>query len=89
MSTRSFLLGLVQIPMYDYYNTFTSAQIELLASDTPIIVYKHEKRDKKGRLLPKKPSSVSVLKRALAYEQKYKNKENKVDFDFSDYIIKK
>lgn len=75
--------------MYDYYWGLTVAQIELLSIDAPMVVYKHERRkDKNGKLAPKKANAVDVLKTAAAYKEKYKNKENKHTLDLSGFIKK-
>lgn len=38
--------GLVRIPMYGYYWVHSSAQIDLLAIDVPVVVYKKDKDNK-------------------------------------------
>ena len=38
--------GLVNIPLWGYRQALTLAQIELLASDTPLVVYKRDKQKK-------------------------------------------
>lgn len=73
--------------MYDYYWGLTVAQIELLSIDAPMVVYKHErKRDKNGRIIPKKASAVEVMQATTAYKEKYKNKENKHTLDLSGLV---
>lgn len=68
---------------------FTCAQIELMAADTPIVVYKHEKRDKKGKIIKPKPKAVDILRKKLEYEEKARRGELKTSFDFSNYTVKK
>lgn len=76
------------VPMYEYYWGLTVAQVELLSIDVPIVVFKRDKkRDKHGKLIPNKPRSVDVVKRAMEYEDKYKNTENKHSFDFGGFEI--
>lgn len=43
MMPRDYLFGLIRIPMYDYYWGLTSAQVDLLSIDRPMVVYKKEK----------------------------------------------
>ncbi len=70
--------------MYDYWWGLTAAQVELLSIDAPMVVYKKEpKRDKNGKIIPKKANAVDVLAATEKYKEKYKDKENKVSFDFS------
>lgn len=38
--------GLIRIPMFGYYWVHTSAQIDLLAIDIPVVNYKKEKEQK-------------------------------------------
>lgn len=40
MMPRYFLFGIIRVPMWDYYWGLTSAQVDLLTIDTPIVVYK-------------------------------------------------
>lgn len=74
--------------MYEYYYVMTMAQIELLTIDVPMVVYKKEpKRDKNGKIIPKKANPVDVARAAARYEAKYKKSvENKHSFDFSGYM---
>lgn len=44
---RDFFGGLYRVPMWDYYWGLTSAQVELLTIDQPIVVYKAEKKKEK------------------------------------------
>jgi hypothetical protein len=39
--------GLFRVPMFGYYWVHTSAQIDLLAIDVPVVVYKKDKKDVK------------------------------------------
>lgn len=43
MFPRLFLFGLVRVPRWDYDWGYTSAQISLMALDTPITVYRRDK----------------------------------------------
>lgn len=72
--------------MYDYYWGLTIAQIELMSIDAPMVVYKREpKRDKNGKIIPKKAKAEDVLRSALAYKEKYKNKSNNNSFDLRGF----
>ena len=44
---RDFCFGLIRIPMWDYYWGLTSAQVEILTMDQPIVVYKADKDNDK------------------------------------------
>lgn len=39
---RDFCLGIIRVPMWDYYWGLTAAQVELLTIDQPIVVYKKD-----------------------------------------------
>ena len=52
---RYFLFGFIEVPMWDYYWGLTAAQVELLAIDQPIVVYKADKDKEK----PWKDGTVS------------------------------
>lgn len=39
--------GIIKVPMYAYYWVMTSAQIDLLAIDIPVVVYKKDKSEVK------------------------------------------
>lgn len=67
--------------MWGYRTGYTSAQIELMVADGPIIVYKKDKKEKKAG----KPTSASVHKAALEWEQKYGGKED-VTVNFKDIM---
>lgn len=75
--------------MYGYMSGYTCAQIELMSADVPVVVYKHEKRDKKGRVIKPKPQAVDILRKKLAYEEKMRRGEVKTSLDLSGYIVKK
>jgi hypothetical protein len=74
--------------MYGYMSGYTCAQIELMAADVPVVVYKHEKRDKKGNLIKPKPKAVDILRKKLEYEEKARRGALKTSFDLSGYTIK-
>ena len=90
MASRSFFLGLLTIPMYEYRCVLSCAQIELLTIDKTVINYgtdKGGKRDKKGRD-SKRPSKQQVIKKTKEWEDKYKDGAKPV-IDLSQFIIKK
>lgn len=75
--------------MYGYMSGYTCAQIELMSADVPVVVYKHEKRDKKGNVIKPKPKAVDILRKMLAYEEKMRRGEVKTSLDLSGYTVKK
>ena len=89
IETKSFFGGLIQVPMYGYMSGYTCAQIELMSADVPVVVYKHEKRDKKGNVIKPKPKAVDILRKKLAYEEKMRRGEVKTSLDLSGYTVKK
>lgn len=66
--------------MWNYMWGMTIAQIQLLTSDCPIIVYDN-KEDKKE----KKPKKVDISKAKDAWEAKYKDKTNAVNLNLKDF----
>lgn len=75
--------------MYGYMSGYTIAQIELIAADVPMVVYKHEKRDKNGKIIKPKPKAIDILRRKLEYEEKKRRGEVKNTFDFSQYNLRR
>ena len=49
--------------MYGYMSGYTCAQIELMAADVPVVVYKHEKRDKKGNVVGAPKGDVAMIEK--------------------------
>lgn len=89
MASRSFLFGLIMIPMYEYRCVLSLAQIELLTADKPVIVYpqkrkKVRKDEKEGR-----PSRRSIEEATRKWEEKYKDGGKPAALDLSGFIIKK
>ena len=74
METRSFLLGLVTIPMYEYRCVMSKAQIELLSIDKPLVDYgtRRKEKGKKGHVF-KRPNMIDVLDKAEEWKRKYKD----------------
>ena len=54
--------------MWNYYWGMTAAQIELAIADGPVIVYKHDKKGKDGKV---KPSGAAVERAALEWEREH------------------
>lgn len=74
------LLGLVRIPMYEYYWGLTAAQIELLAMDCPVVVYKNKKDKPKHT---KKEMDALMAK----WEAKQKEREEKgTKLNLNDFL---
>lgn len=67
--------GLIRVPMYGYYWVHTSAQIDLIAIDTPVVVYNHKKN---GEVKHTKKEMNSIM-------EKWRSKRRKMgkDDDFS------
>lgn len=68
--------------MWNYYWGYTAAQVELAIADGPMIVYKKDK--KKGANA--KPSSASVQRAALDYEQRKKEGKTNISVDLSEFM---
>lgn len=71
--------------MYGYYDEYTMAQIELISIDSPIIVYKKDKRSKK------RPSKKDILEATLKYKLRHKDDAKigeKKKLDFSKFTLK-
>lgn len=78
MASRFFFGGLLEVPMWGYYWGYTSAQIELMAADSPIIVYPKRKDRKKGKPYEfDKADAIEVSKAAKQWQQKYGDKSDK------------
>lgn len=76
------------VPMYDYWWGLTAAQVDLLSIDAPMVAYKHEqKRDKNGKIIPKKANAADVLKAAISYEEKIKKNDTHRTVNFGDFNI--
>lgn len=79
---RRFLLGMYEVPMWDYYWGLTAAQVELLTIDQPIVVYKADKDNDK----PWKKGTVSEGYANKQYqkwlEKKKKREAEGKDLDF-------
>lgn len=80
--------GLINIPMWGYYNVYTAAQADLVASDAPLVCYKRDKKKKvKGEF--KKARASKVLDAIDKWEANNKDGENgKVRFDIGSYLNK-
>lgn len=70
------------MPMWNYYYGMTLAQIELLTSDCPIIIYNTKKDKKDGA---KKPRAGEVNDAIRRWKNKYGKKGNKVNLDLNEY----
>ena len=92
MASKSFLWGLISIPMYEYRCVLTCAQIELLTIDKPVVNYginksKGGKRDRMNQSF-KRPSKQLVMNKTKEWEEKYKDGSKPV-IDLSQFVIKK
>lgn len=78
--------GLINIPMWGYYNVYTSAQADIIMSDVPFVAYKHErKKNKKGDF--RKARATEVFDAIDKWEANNKESENgKVRFDIGSYL---
>lgn len=80
--------GLVNIPMWGYYDGYTAAQIELMATDCPITVYdRRNEKGNKGKPPALKVSADRIKQMEAEWKRKYAN-GTEVKFDFSDYELK-
>ena len=82
VASKSFFWGLINVPMWNYYYGMTLAQIELLTSDCPIIIYNTKKDKKDGA---KKPRAGEVNDAMRRWKNKYGKKGNKVNLDLNEY----
>ena len=88
MAARSFLFGLIVIPMYEYRCVMSCAQIELLTIDKPVINYRTKgQKDRKGGEPSRRPTRQDVLGAAQKWEEKYKDGHKPV-IDLSGFKIK-
>lgn len=72
--------GLVKVPMYGYYWVHTSAQIDLMAIDVPIVNYK---RSKDGEVKHTKKEMDNVMSK---WEAKRKAKGLSTDFKVGEKV---
>ena len=86
VASRSFLFGLVVIPMYEYRCVLSCAQIELLTIDKPVVNYGTDKKSKKNDK-PKRPTKQDVEEVTRKWEEKYKDGKKPV-LDLSGFKIK-
>ena len=85
VASRSFLFGLVVVPMYEYRCVLSCAQIELLTVDKPVVNYGSGKKYKGGK--PKRPTRKDVEEAKRKWEEKYKDGKKPV-LDLSGFKIK-
>lgn len=81
---KSLLFGLVYLPMYAYYDGLTSAQVELLTMDSPMVDYHADKKGKKKKE-PRKPTMADAEEAKRKWEEKYKGSTAAVTFDLTKY----
>ena len=80
---RSFLFGLVYLPMYAYYDGLTSAQVELLTMDAPVVDYHYDKKKKdKALRAPTKEEADAVAEK---WKKKYEGKKLSGTLDLTKY----
>ena len=72
MMPRYFFFGMIEVPFWEYRSGLTVAQIELLTSDMPIVVYKKDENKPK----PWENGTVSEDYAKKAY-QKWLEKKKK------------
>lgn len=72
MADRTFFFGLISVNAWGMNWGYTAAQVELMATDKPIIVYTNGK--------PPKPSAKALNSVAEKWKEKYGNGE-KVDIN--------
>ena len=70
---RDFCFGLIRVPMWDYYWGLTTAQIELLTIDQPIVVYKKDEDNDK----PWKKGTVSGTYAKSQYDKWLEKKKKR------------
>lgn len=68
LADRDFFFGLYRVKAWDYWWGYTSAQIELMVTDAPLVVYDTDKKDDKGF---KKATRKSVSEARKQWEEKY------------------
>lgn len=77
-ASRFFFFGLLEVRMWGYYWGYTSAQIELMAADCPVIVYPKRKDEKNGKSTGfKKADAKDVSEAARHWQKKYGGKSDK------------
>lgn len=76
--------GLWTVPMWGYYDSYTAAQIELMAMDTPVIVYDWgREKGKKGDI--SKADPLDVIYAANKWNEKYSGKNTMVKIDLNGF----
>lgn len=70
MLSKSFIGGLIVVPMYEYRCVHTKAQIELMSIDKPISYTLSDEKDKKKKF--KKPNVADLFNKAEQWAEKYK-----------------
>lgn len=80
--------GLINIPMWGYYDAYTSAQIELMAADSPITVYNDKGNDKKCQDDVPYADSEDVTDKAKRWKEKYGDKSSKVTINLKGFGLK-
>lgn len=78
--SRYFLFGLLEVPMWGYMWGYTSAQIELVTADSPVVTYPGKKKKKGGRVQGKEfdvPDADDVRLAAERWKEKYGDGQNK------------
>lgn len=87
LQPRRFLFGLISIQAFTYYWEYTTAQIELLLSDRPLVLYKDKDNGSKGGSSSVKAPSAEEANKAydewLANKEKIKGKK----ININDYIL--
>lgn len=73
--------------MWGYYWGYTSAQVELMIVDAPLVVYKNDKRDANGKRKAPKPTGAAIERAALKWQQEHKEDGGKITVDLSDFKI--
>lgn len=68
--------------MYAYYDGLTSAQVELLTMDTPVVDYHADKKKKKALRAPTKEEADAA---AAKWNEKYGGKKKSGTIDLTIY----
>lgn len=79
VESKSFFFGLINVPMWNYLYGMTLAQIELLTSDCPIIVYDD------GKKKEKKPTFSDIEEVKKRWEKKKEVKKNNISIDLAEF----
>lgn len=82
LTAPAVFFGFWRVNMWNYYWGMSSAQIELAIADGPVIVYKHDKKDKS-----KKPTAAAIEKAALLWEQEHKEDGGKLKLNMKNFIV--